>query len=292
MTLGDDARARADLHAALGQPGSGRVRYAAAMHFHRRGALSADVLEVYRICSARDGEDPAALLAARGLTSNLAIPDPDRNKDLRLLLDEIDRYLAGLSGDGIAETRTGLAALRGGSMRAEPRRENATVRAYLTSALAVLADNHPALADAIETAEPHLCWRTYDSYPSEKIGAAFKSGHAYASLIGEGAIPADDFDLGLFLVAPGLLYRDHAHVAPELYAPLTGPHGWRFAPEGPLVIKPAHEPVWNEPGQPHLTKIGPVPFLCIYCWTRDVDEPAWIVEADDWDMLERLKISA
>ena len=65
-----------------------------------------------------------------------------------------------------------------------------------------------------------------------------------------------------------------ATAAPELYAPLTGPHGWRFAPGRPLIVKPAGEPVWNPPLQPHLTKVGPHPFLCLFAWTRDVSLPA------------------
>ena len=34
----------------LGQPGSGRVRYGAAMALHRRGKIGDAALEVYRIC--------------------------------------------------------------------------------------------------------------------------------------------------------------------------------------------------------------------------------------------------
>lgn len=37
---------------------SGRARYAAAMHFHLNGDMSAVVLEIYRICSRLDDEDP------------------------------------------------------------------------------------------------------------------------------------------------------------------------------------------------------------------------------------------
>ncbi|MDW4549393.1 dimethylsulfonioproprionate lyase family protein [Defluviimonas sp. D31] len=294
MTLpADDLQALAELHGGFGQPGSGRVRYAAAMHFYRKGLMSAEVLEVYRICSARDGEDPAGLLNARALRADIPPrPQPDRELALRGLLGEIDRYLAGLSGPGISETRAGLAAHRDGPVRPGAQSDLAVVRAHLPDALAALATERPALAAAIEEAMPHLGWRAYDSYPPEEIGAAFRAGHAYASLIGEGAIPAEDFDLGLFLIAPGLLYRDHAHSAPELYAPLTGPHGWRFAPDAPLVIKPAHEPVWNAPDVPHLTKVGPRPFLCIYCWTKDANEPARIIPAGDWDALEQGMIDA
>jgi hypothetical protein len=41
---------------------SGRARYAAAMYFYRRGEMAAEVLEVYRICSRLDAEDPVSVL--------------------------------------------------------------------------------------------------------------------------------------------------------------------------------------------------------------------------------------
>ena len=41
---------------------SGRTRYAAAMFFFQKGEMSAEVLEVYRICSRLDGEDPLDVL--------------------------------------------------------------------------------------------------------------------------------------------------------------------------------------------------------------------------------------
>ncbi len=98
----------------------------------------------------------------------------------------------------------------------------------------------PSLAKAIAEARPFLHWVSYDAYPREDIGAGFADNHAFASIIGEGCpIEAVDFDLGLFIIAPHLFYRDHHHAAPELYAPLTGPHGWRFKPGDPLVWKEA-----------------------------------------------------
>ena len=42
----------------VGLPGSGRVRYGAAMYFYARGVMQADMLEIYRICSKLDREDP------------------------------------------------------------------------------------------------------------------------------------------------------------------------------------------------------------------------------------------
>ena len=41
---------------------SGRARYAAAMYFFQRGEMAAEVLEVYRICSRLDAEDPVSVL--------------------------------------------------------------------------------------------------------------------------------------------------------------------------------------------------------------------------------------
>lgn len=41
---------------------SGRARYAAAMYFCQRGDMAPEVLEVYRICSRLDAEDPITVL--------------------------------------------------------------------------------------------------------------------------------------------------------------------------------------------------------------------------------------
>lgn len=54
------------VNAPLGDPGSGRARYGAAMFFYKRGELSAEVLETYRICCRLDGENPLALLRRHG----------------------------------------------------------------------------------------------------------------------------------------------------------------------------------------------------------------------------------
>ncbi len=286
-----------DLHRALiatplGQAGSGRTRYGAAMALHAAGEISDAALEVYRICSVSDRQDPGLLLREDGLAvQQLSEPSPEFA--VGWLVDAVDRYLATLAGPGVAEVRAGLNAARGGPVvpQALAGVENPVKAAWLSQAITALARSHPALAEAIDRAAPVLRWITYDGYPREAIGAEFADGHAYAPIIGGGApVAAVDYDLGLFLIAPDVLYRDHRHAAPELYAPLTGPHGWRFAPGAPLVIKPAHLPVWNDAQQPHLTKVGPVPFLCIYGWTRDVEALAEVVPASDWPALAALRL--
>ncbi len=64
------------IHAPLGQLGSGRVRYGAAMLLWQRGLISAEVLEVYRVASAHDGRDPLLDLRELGLPPPY-MPAPD-----------------------------------------------------------------------------------------------------------------------------------------------------------------------------------------------------------------------
>ena len=274
------------LHTPLGQPGSGRVRYGAAMELWRGGLISEAQLDVYRDASPFDGRDPAPMLAERGLP---AVPRSATTAmaAVKTLFDAAAGYLNTLSHPGAAEVRAGLAACSRSPREPAPGRHPVADR-WLVPALGCLAPEAQPLKAAIAQAAPYLRWLSYDVYPTAEIGEAFARGHAFASLAGVVApFAAHDFEFGLFLIAPNLLYRDHCHRAPELYVPLTGPHGWRFAPDRPLIVKPAGEPVWNPPHRPHLTKVGPTPFLGLFAWTRDVDEPARVLPAGDWAALER-----
>ena len=215
---------------------------------------------------------------------------------LQQLLDELDRCLSTVESDdvtalGVAEVRAGIAEYRSGHSQQKSSVDNPLAARWLPPCLELLAQDVPRLAQCLSAASPSLNWVTYDGYDENKIGAGFARQHAYASLIGDDSLLfAPDYDLGLFLIAPHVLYRDHCHAAPELYLPLTGPHGWRFEPDAALKMKQAFEPIWNEPGQSHLTKVGPKPFLSLYCWTRDNDKPAAVVPASDWAALESLRL--
>jgi hypothetical protein len=277
------------LHAPLGVPGSGRVRYGAAMELFRNGAISEAQLDAYRDASPHDGRDPAALLSDRGLP---APPRPPVNPAAILhgLFVEVADYLDTLSHPGAAEVRSGLSKCRpsGRPSRAMP---HPIAAQWLEPALREASGFQPQLAAAIAKAAPHLTWVSYDAYSQSEIGDSFADSHAFASITGSDApYAAEDFEMGLFLIAPHVLYRDRCHSAPELYVPLTGPHGWRFAPGRPLIVKPAGEPVWNPPLLPHLTKVGQVPFLCLFVWTRDVNDAARVLPADDWAMLDSLRL--
>jgi hypothetical protein len=275
------------LNAPLGQRGSGRVRYGAAMALWQSGQISAEVLEVYRVTAAHDTRDPLDVLRARGLP----LPEmPLKQAPMNRLYSAARDYVLSLDHPGAAEVRAGLPE-NPGPARAMPARKNAVVDRWLVPALQAAEKDQSELAAAIAAAVDQLEWITYDLYPLDEIGTDFATGHAFASIMGDNSpFAAGDFDLGIFLIAPGVLYRDHRHAAPELYAPLTGPHGWRFGAGRPLIVKPAHQPVWIPPHQPHLTKVGAVPFLCLYALTKDVNEIAEVVLSQDWAEMESQSI--
>jgi hypothetical protein len=59
---------------AIGAPGSGRTRYAAAMYFHQRGMIGDQALEAYRICCKQDDEDPVAVLCRMDRAHEVELP--------------------------------------------------------------------------------------------------------------------------------------------------------------------------------------------------------------------------
>jgi hypothetical protein len=212
-------------------------------------------------------------------------PDLNREKSLLHLVEAVEDYLASNGGPGTQELCAALPiassrAVRPTPVSAEP------MCGFLDEALSCI-EGADELRAAIESARSFLCWVTYDLYPRAEIGPYFPAAHAFASLVGPGApVAAEDVDLGLFLIAPKTLYRDRHHAAPELYAPLTGPHRWRFGADTSWIEQPAHRTVWNEPWAVHATLTGEKPFLCIYGWTRDINVPARVVHAADWNMIE------
>ncbi|MGZ9811403.1 dimethylsulfonioproprionate lyase family protein [Pseudoroseicyclus sp. H15] len=275
------------LHAPLGLPGSGRQRYAAAMWFHAQGLLSPRALEVYRMLSPRDGDDPAPLL---GNEPRPPAPEGSAQEALSALRQELIALLRSLDGPGIAETRAALAAAGGPATAQLPASGPAAEALHrdLPAALAALAVSEPALASSLAEAAEHLGWQTYDYPPGADIGDFFPRSHAYCALAGEerATWPAEGLDVGLLLVSRRVFYRDHAHPSPELYLPLTGPHGWRFHPGAPMASVAAFAPIWNEPNAPHAILTGNVPLLCLYAWLAEPQAPSTLVPAPDWASFE------
>lgn len=66
----EEAESWALVDTPLGEPWSGRTRYAAAMYLYKAGRMNAETLEVYRLCSRLDREDPLAIIRDRGVGSS------------------------------------------------------------------------------------------------------------------------------------------------------------------------------------------------------------------------------
>ncbi len=66
----EGVRQQALLSTAVGLPGSGAVRYGAAMYFYQRGDMSAELLEIYRCCCKLDNEDPLDLARFEGVATS------------------------------------------------------------------------------------------------------------------------------------------------------------------------------------------------------------------------------
>lgn len=258
------------------------------MYFWQQQRFPERALEIYRALAKDDTTNPLPVLARAGWEKALMqlrqdIEGASKARTIESLVEEMTRYLTNHPGGNMEAVLAGITHWRAGASTM-PKPQHLPALSHLPDALAAMADRR--LAEAITAAAPLLRWITYDGYPIAEIGNAFAEGHAFATVIGEGSFyPAVDFDLGLFLIAPRTLYRDHKHAAPELYAPLTGPHGWRFLPDHSLRVLPADVPVWNAPFAPHATITGDVPFLCIFCWTSDVNATATVIPCDDWDSL-------
>ncbi len=147
------------------------------------------------------------------------------------------------------------------------------------------------LKAALVLARDHLHWKVDDGgfYPKgADVGDGYRSGNMHTLLIGpqNSIVTADDLLLGIFLLAPNTLYRDHKHLAPEIYVPMTGPSGWRFE-RGDWVDYDAGHAIYNAPNVTHATRVYDTPFLSLFAWTRDVDAPCQVVHADDWPETER-----
>ena len=70
---GEWDRQKALLLSAIGQEGSGSVRYAAAMFFYSAGKMTAEMLEIYRRCCVLDDEDPMDLAQFEGIEPTLSL---------------------------------------------------------------------------------------------------------------------------------------------------------------------------------------------------------------------------
>lgn len=147
------------------------------------------------------------------------------------------------------------------------------------------------LKSALMAGYNQLQWRVDDGgfyAKGSDVGDGYRRGNLHALLVGPEDCPfvANDFLLGFFLLSPKTLYRDHKHLAPEIYVPLTGPSGWRFD-QGAWKDHTAGSAIYNPPNLVHATRVYKTPFLALFGWSQDIGSACEVVFAGDWENIEK-----
>ena len=160
----------------------------------------------------------------------------------------------------------------------------------LRHAINEMPESLSGLTNALWNALSQLQWRVDQGRyypPTADVGDGYRHGNMHCELIGPhgSAFHHDDFTLGLFLLKPRVLYRDHAHRAPELYVTLMEPSSWRFN-GGEWRDVPSGTIIWNAPETSHAMRVCDKPFFSIYSWTHDVHSKCRVVPRDDWREIE------
>ena len=147
------------------------------------------------------------------------------------------------------------------------------------------------IANWLKVAKDDLVWREDSALfypPGADLGEGYKNCNLHTLLIGPDACGHHhpDFSLGIFMLGPRTLYRDHNHDAPELYLNLSEKSGWRFGARGWQDF-PAGSLIWNAAGETHATRVYDEPFISVFVWLENVNSPCNVIHSDDWSEIEQ-----
>ena len=126
-------------------------------------------------------------------------------------------------------------------------------------------------------------------YPiSDEVGKRYMESNLHTQLIGPNGSVAKskDFMLGVFMLGPWTLYKDHSHIAPEFYLNLSNKSDWRFN-FGPWQRYGAGTLIWNPSKQIHATKVSDKPFLSIFAWLGHVNCFCKVHQSQDHSQIEQ-----
>ena len=172
-------------------------------------------------------------------------------------------------------------------------RHNETLNQAIAGISSPLLSN---IASSLKSAKDKLVWREDDGkyYNSgADLGDGYRHCNLHSLLIGPDACGYHhpDFNLGIFMLGPRILYRDHCHVAPELYLNLSERSGWRLQ-GGDWQDYPAGSIIWNESGEIHVTRVYEQPFISVFAWLEQVHSPCQVVPMNDWEAIEKQLLNA
>jgi len=135
------------------------------------------------------------------------------------------------------------------------------------SILSIVSDIKKCLGDVTWKQDRSEFYQT-----GSEVGTRYMESNLHAQLIGPNGSVAKskDFMLGVFMLGPWTLYKDHSHIAPEFYLNLSNKSDWRFN-FGPWQRYGAGSLIWNPSKQVHATMVSEKPFLSIFAWLGHVD---------------------
>jgi len=147
------------------------------------------------------------------------------------------------------------------------------------------------IANCLAASKDDLVWREDNAQfypPGADLGEGYKKCNLHSLLIGPDACGYHhpDFSLGIFMLGPRTLYRDHNHDAPELYLNLSEKSGWRFK-SGEWQDYPAGSLIWNAAGEPHATRVYDKPFISVFAWIENINSRCNVIHFDDWAEIEQ-----
>ena len=166
-------------------------------------------------------------------------------------------------------------------------RHDETLRKAITG---IVAPELVEIAMCLKAAKDDLDWREDNAQFYQQgadLGKGYTRCNLHTLLIGSNACGHyhPDFSLGIFMLGPRTLYRDHNHEAPELYINLSKNSGWRFGTSD-WKDYPAGSLIWNPSGAPHATRVYEQPFISVFVWLENVNSRCNLVHCDDWEEIE------
>jgi hypothetical protein len=224
--------------------------------------------------------------------------NPDGTNDqcvIAELIGAISTYLAThqetISGVGDVLAQISSATVRGNFHETNSAAPSAHTD-ILKKAVENIEDEHlEAIRRCLMSSMDELIWRQDEDefYPADSDpGDSYRASNLHTLLIGPSNAKyyRPDFTLGIFLLGPFTLYRDHFHLAPELYVNLSPRSGWRFQ-GGEWSDYGAGSLIWNDSNEVHATRVYDDPFISIFAWASDIKSPCKIFNCDDWERVEK-----
>ncbi|MEZ5855342.1 MAG: dimethylsulfonioproprionate lyase family protein [Hyphomicrobiaceae bacterium] len=140
------------------------------------------------------------------------------------------------------------------------------------------------IVEQFQAAEPFLDWHQDTELAEKTQDTGFLAGHGMIEIVGPDRLfRSATTRVGLMLLAPNVLYPEHAHVAEEVYHVISGTGAWWQQGED-WTPKPPGSTIHHPSGLAHATRTTSRPMLAVYCWRGPVE-----VAADEPDGAGRKK---